>query len=748
MGLLGFITKKWVAGEKLYASDLNNELSVRREIIDGIINTSAGYLNGGTSPSATTVFDALGQGANSGKFKISVDNAIYDNVAVNLFQYSAESNLISQLVNGGVSFILNSGAVEQMITIPAGMLQLTAFKVYFANVGGTAPVTTFEIRSGSVPGGGSVVYTQSVTITSPVNAAGWFTFTLTTPLNVTAGQTYVLKLGTCTNNATIARAQTNPYAGGQCWYNGTSYSGEDITFEVMGKTFGNHTTTTISSAVQAGIRAITCGLETVKFANGRYVITSGITGQASQVLKLMAPSSGVDISGNGGTLYLDCASHATEVAGVGHTINILGKLLGGKTLSAIAVWQALANGANNGKIKISVDGNVYDNVAIDLLNNVQTTIAGMIGNGGGSFNGGGYAGQSFLANDTGCITSITVTADYWGNGDGYMYVRNGKDMNGTIIATAYQGSPGSGTLPCTWTFATPVQVVRGQTYCFTFSANVGARFEYRSGYYSYTNGQAYNGAWQNANVQFSMSGYPWLSIATLADVAFILQSRLRLVTGSTETCVFNATANRFEITSTKAANGSILKLLAPSAGTDITGNGATSYLDCASNAIEVAGYSDYNKIAKLNDKGEIPSAVLPSGSFCAYYRNSQVSFGFGSPIKFENKIADNMNEYDPTTGKFTAKNSGVYLVTGITYLFINYSSGDMGARIGLYKNNVLYQSQGTNEIGGTIITDLTYSFVIQLSAGDQIFISNTAGAYADAWANGNAQATLNIVRII
>jgi hypothetical protein len=88
------------------------------------------------------------------------------------------------------------------------------------------------------------------------------------------------------------------------------------------------------------------------------------------------------------------------------------------------------------------------------------------------------------------------------------------------------------------------------------------------------------------------------------------------------------------------------------------------------------------------------------------------------------------------------------MVTGITYLFIVYGSGNMGARIGLYKNDVWYQGQGTNEIGGTIITDLTYSFVIQLSAGDTIFIANTAGAYADAWANGNTQATLNIIRII
>lgn len=734
MGLLGFITKKWLSGEKLFASDLNNELSVRREIIDGIVNPSAGYLNGGTNPSATSVFDILGLNANNGKIKISIDNVIYDNVAINLSPLSAEALKI----NFTRADYMDSGVYAKYAqTFTTASDQDYISKLVFEYLSGNA-VSSVEIRTGTSPGDGTLLATGTV------DATGVAVFS--TPVAVSRNTSYHLVLISGNTiryySADAGTGQGYKYFSGAFITTGIA----DMKVAIYGKTYTALTTATIASAVQAGIRAITCGLETVGYSNNRYVIASGITGQASQILKLMAPSTGVDLSGNGATLYLDCASHATEVAGIGHTQNVLGKLLGGSSPSAISIFQALANGANNGKIKVSIDGTIYDNVAIDLLNNVQTTIAGLIGSGGGSF-AGGYNGQSFLANDTGYITSITVTADNWTAGTRTLYLRQGENMNGTIIATATAPAPALGTLPLTWNFATPVQLVRGQQYCFTYDGGGGTRFEYRAGMYGYTNGKAYNGAWQNANIQFSMSGYPWLSIASLSDVAFIVQSRLRLATGSTELFVFNATANRFELTSTKAMNGSVLKMSAPGSGTDITGNGATAYLDCAGNAIEVAGYSDYNKIAKLNEKGEIPTAVLPLGSFCSYYRNSQVNFGYGSPIKFENKIADNMNEYDPTTGKFTAKNSGIYLITGITYLFINYNSGDMGARIGLYKNNVWYQGQGTNEVGGTIITDLTYSFVIQLSAGDTIFIANTAGAYADAWANANSQATLNIIRI-
>ncbi|MCX6795798.1 MAG: hypothetical protein NT165_03705 [Candidatus Falkowbacteria bacterium] len=697
-------------------------MSVRREIIDGIINPSAGYLNGGTSPSATSVFDALGLGANNGKFKINIDNVVYDNVAVNLSTTGSEVAGITVANSSTANQPMTTSACEESMVVPAGQIRITRITLY-----GTAGANTITVQVRTASGGGGTLL-GTLTGTLPGSTAN---FDVTgTEFAVTPGSTIYLRITASANQGYLYGP-----AGGNM--------SKVVYFKPI---VGLGTTSAIASAVQTAIRNITGGLETVVYSTNKYVITSGIAGQASQILKLIAPSTGADISGNGGTLYLDCGANAIQVAGVGHTQNILGKLLGGKNPSAISIFQTLANGANNGKIKVSIDGTVYDNVAIDLMNNVQTVVAGLIGNGGGSFSGG-YTAQSFLANDTGYITSITITADNWTAGTRTLQIRQGENINGTIIATVTATAPGGGTQPLTWTFATPVQLIRGQVYCFTFEGG-SARFEYRSGMYGYTNGKAYNGAWQSANVQFSMSGYPWLSIASLSDVANILQSRLRLVTGSTELFIYNLVLGRFELTSTKAFNGSVLKMLAPSTGTDITGNGATSYLDCASNAIEIPGYSDYNKIAKLNDKGEIPSAVLPSGSFCAYYRNSQVNYGFGSPIKFENKIADNMNEYDPTTGKFTAKNSGVYLVTGITYLFINYSSSDMGARLGLYKNNVLYQSQGTNEVGGTIITDLTYSFVVQLVAGDQFFLSNTAGAYPDAWANANAQATLNIVRII
>jgi len=70
----------------------------------------------------------------------------------------------------------------------------------------------------------------------------------------------------------------------------------------------------IASSVQTAIRAATGSTETVIYDTDHFIITSATFNKASQVLKLTAPSTGIDISVAG---YLDLGVNATETQGDG-----------------------------------------------------------------------------------------------------------------------------------------------------------------------------------------------------------------------------------------------------------------------------------------------------------------------------------------------------------------------------------------------------------------------------------------------
>jgi 6-phosphogluconolactonase (cycloisomerase 2 family) len=86
------------------------------------------------------------------------------------------------------------------------------------------------------------------------------------------------------------------------------------------------------------------------------------------------------------------------------------------------------------------------------------------------------------------------------------------------------------------------------------------------------------------------------------DVATALQSAIRTATSSTETVAWDT--DHFIVTSGYAGReSSVLKLEAPSTGTDISGAG---YLDLGENATEVAGDGDDYRLVRLDEDGKIP----------------------------------------------------------------------------------------------------------------------------------------------
>lgn len=74
-----------------------------------------------------------------------------------------------------------------------------------------------------------------------------------------------------------------------------------------------------------------------------------------------------------------------------------------------------------------------------------------------------------------------------------------------------------------------------------------------------------------------ITGLDFSSVTTMAEVAAVIQAGIRSVTGSTETCTWTVATSIFTITSTTSIT--VASAVAAGAGTDISGVGATAFLD-------------------------------------------------------------------------------------------------------------------------------------------------------------------------
>ena len=111
--------------------------------------------------------------------------------------------------------------------------------------------------------------------------------------------------------------------------------------------------------------------------------------------------------------------------------------------------------------------------------------------------------------------------------------------------------------------------------------------------------------------RFTLTGKRYIELESLSDVATAVQTAIRAATGKTETVVYNSEAGRFEITSSITGRTSqISALSAPSTGIDISGAGATPYLDMADNATETLGTGEEYRLVRLNEDGSIPNEII------------------------------------------------------------------------------------------------------------------------------------------
>jgi len=208
--------------------------------------------------------------------------------------------------------------------------------------------------------------------------------------------------------------------------------------------------------------------------------------------------------------------------------------------------------------------------------------------------------------------------------------------------------------------------------------------------------------------RFTLTGKRYIELESLSDVATAVQTAIRAATSSTETVEYDT--DHFKITSaTKNRKSQVLKLMTPSTGTDISGAGATPYLDMADNATETQGTGEEYRLVRIGSDNLLPVAILPKATIVA----SDTLQGFANTERTETGTA------------YTKKKEILIARTGVIRVKFDLKSSSSTICYGrVYKNG---SAIGTERNQGPSYA--TYTEDISVVAGDliQLYAKASAG---------------------
>lgn len=275
-------------------------------------------------------------------------------------------------------------------------------------------------------------------------------------------------------------------------------------------------------------------------------------------------------------------------------------LTGLTSVSSLANFQSLAIGSNDAKIKLVLNGTSYDNLSVGI-GSTDTVIASMTlaRDYDARVDGNFQVMQSFK---TTTRNYIKVATFYLGNKNGTftasakIYAVDGSgNPTGSALATVSLPSSGinsSYNIAYDITFNTLLS--KNTSYAIVFSNPSGdgsnnfyvsgATGDYSDGILktSTDGGSTWSSGVKDARFSITACSSP----SSYDEIASALQTIIRTTSSLTEIVVWST--DHFVITG--VANDYSIKISTPSTGTDISGAGATKYLDLANGVSTEGGY--------------------------------------------------------------------------------------------------------------------------------------------------------------
>jgi len=254
------------------------------------------------------------------RYSINIDGDLYSNNHLKLPYYSDARAIYQE--NGSSSYepVYSSIAIGQTFTV-VDRNYFSKFVVNIAKYGsptGNVTLGIYEISGGYPTGSALVEKSLDVSTLSTSQTAVEFTFA--SPIELEIGKQYAFKITLPGNNSSncirvYVYTSSSVYSGGaEILFNGSTWS-TGSSAELIFSLYASYVApkSVIAQYLQTQIRSLTSGSETVEYVDSRFIVKA-----ADSILKLISPSSGVDISGNdddGATgYYLDLGTNATETA--------------------------------------------------------------------------------------------------------------------------------------------------------------------------------------------------------------------------------------------------------------------------------------------------------------------------------------------------------------------------------------------------------------------------------------------------
>ena len=272
---------------------------------------TAPILTGNNTPSALSVFQSLGNGANNGKIKLNINGVIYDNIAVDL---SAQGNIAVGGTSGGAYGLYTHTCGQSFTLNKGGYISQIGLYTYRSGVGSNYnfQMILYAANSDGTPTG-PVLATTTININNPPYGSGWQY--LTVNQNLPAGKYHVYCPQSYQSYEWYMYVYYNSssYSGGVAFYDGVAQTGKNLYMTVA--IDGSLTYPIIADALQAAIRTTTSRLETAIYDTNHFTIT-GVT--PDYYITALSPSSGVDLSGAGASKYYDLANGVSTQGGYGN----------------------------------------------------------------------------------------------------------------------------------------------------------------------------------------------------------------------------------------------------------------------------------------------------------------------------------------------------------------------------------------------------------------------------------------------